>query len=251
MNSNNNNDELFADLFAYRFALLDLFPDNEREVIIKLKIKLFELGFLRNNINGLIRSFYNYYNIPISDIEINNANVMIYTYFDNRNINNINYYINDLNNDLNNDSNIQNTQIRASNDNDNDNDINDINTRINNRYHSDYIVNMNNNNFRAQGLLYSTIMNILNTIDVNEEDEQENNVETLTEEEFEELEVIRIDETQVLEELECSICIDKFQLSEEAIKLPCNHLFHKNCIRSHVLNYNDKCPLCRGDIRQS
>ena len=244
MNSNNNNDELFADLFAYRFALLDLFPNNEREIIIKLKIKLFELGFLRNNINGLIRSFYNYYNILISDIEINNANVMIYTYFDNRNINN---YINNLNNYINNNSNAQNTQIRASND---INDNNDINTQINNRYHSDYIVNMNNNNFRAQGLLYSTIMNILNTIDVNEEEEHENNVETLTEEEFEELEVIRIDETQISEELECSICIDKFQLSEDAIKLRCNHLFHKNCIRSHVLNYNDKCPLCRGDIRQ-
>ena len=242
--NNENNEELFADLFAYRFALLDLFPNNEREIIIKLKIKLFELGFLRNNINGLIRSFYNYYNILISDIEINNANVMIYTYFDNRNINN---YINNLNNYINNNSNAQNTQIRASND---INDNNDINTQINNRYHSDYIVNMNNNNFRAQGLLYSTIMNILNTIDVNEEEEHENNVETLTEEEFEELEVIRIDETQISEELECSICIDKFQLSEDAIKLPCNHLFHKNCIRSHVLNYNDKCPLCRGDIRQ-
>ena len=39
--NNQNNDELFADLFAYRFALLDIFEDNEREIIIKLKLKLF------------------------------------------------------------------------------------------------------------------------------------------------------------------------------------------------------------------
>ena len=28
---NNNNEELFADLFAYRFSLLDIYPNNERD----------------------------------------------------------------------------------------------------------------------------------------------------------------------------------------------------------------------------
>jgi E3 ubiquitin-protein ligase RNF115/126 len=28
----------------------------------------------------------------------------------------------------------------------------------------------------------------------------------------------------------CTICQDDFKQDEEAIKLPCNHLFHPNCI---------------------
>jgi hypothetical protein len=199
MNSENN-DELFADLFAYRFALLDLYENNEREIIIKLKIKLFQLGFTRNAINGLIYSFYNYYQIPISQIEINNANVMIYMY---------NY--SDYNNNRDdNQSNIQNTDRQ---------------------------------------LLYNTIMTLLNTIDtrdLNEDNEEEQ--EKLTEEDFNKLDVIKINEDHLSEDLECSICIDKFELEQDVIKLNCNHLFHKNCIKSHLLNYNNKCPLCRENV---
>lgn len=191
---NQNNDELFADLFAYRFALLDVFEDNEREIIIKLKLKLFEMGFIPSAINGLLYSFYNEYNIPISASQINNANVMVYMY----------------NNNINNDN------------------------------------NSNNRN----NLLYNTILNILDTINSDVENEDEPEKETLTEEEFQELPIIKITHNHLLDECECSICIDKFELEQDAIKLPCNHLFHKDCIKLHLLNYNDKCPLCRGDTKE-
>lgn len=183
--NNQNNDELFADLFAYRFALLDIFEDNEREIIIKLKLKLFEMGFIPSAINGLLYSFYNEYNIPISVSQINNANVMVYMY--------------------------------------------------------------NNANANRNNVLYNTILNILDTINSEGEDEQER--EILTEEEFQELPVIKITHNHLLDDYECSICIDKFKLEQDAIKLPCNHLFHIDCIKLHLLNYNDKCPLCRGDTK--
>jgi len=186
----NNNEELFADLFAYRFSLLDIYPDNERDIIIKLKVWLFRRnGIHRNNINNIILDFYNFYQIPMTAIEINNANVMIHL-FDNNSFN-INTYNNILN---------MLTEV-ATNMNNNDND------------------NNNNNN--------------------NEEEE------TLTPEEFEELDVIQINVNHVLEEQECSICIEKFELEQQAIKLNCNHLFHRNCIHAHLLNYSNKCPLCR------
>lgn len=196
----NTNDELFADLFAYRFALLDIYPDNEREIIIKLKVKLFDLGIPRNNINNLLLSFYNYYQIPMTAIEINNANIMIYLY------------------------------------NNNDSNYN----------------NVNNN----QSRLYRNIINILSNYNIilenNNEDNDENEEENiLTENEFNELETVIIDNNHLSQEMECSICIDKFELEQEVIKLNCNHYFHKNCIRSHLLNYNNRCPLCRMNITEN
>ena len=56
MNSNNNNDELFADLFAYRFALLDMYEDNEIEIIKKLKYKLIDLGYREEELSEILRN---------------------------------------------------------------------------------------------------------------------------------------------------------------------------------------------------
>ena len=181
---NRETEELFADLFAYRFALQDIYEDNEREIIIKLKLKIFELGYNRNNINNLIFTFYNYYNIPITEIEIENSNVMIYNY--------------------------------------------------------------NNNNNIIANRLYTTILAVLDNMNDNNDENEDENHEVLTETEFEKLELINIVTND--NDIECSICIDKFEKGQEAIKLKCKHLFHKNCIKSHLLNYNKSCPLCREII---
>ncbi len=167
------NEELFADLFAYRFALLDIYSEDEREIIIKLKLKLFTLGHNRANINRTIYEFYNHYSIPVTEIEIENSNIMIYP-----------------------------------------------------------------------NLLFSTLMNIIDNTNDNEEVQED--TEILTEEEFNQLEVVKVDNSNV--DNECSICIDNFSEGQEAIKLPCNHIFHINCIKSHLRNYNNKCPLCRGNV---
>ncbi len=167
------NEELFADLFAYRFALLDIYSEDEREIIIKLKLKLFTLGHNRANINRTIYEFYNHYSIPVTEIEIENSNIMIYP-----------------------------------------------------------------------NLLFSTLMNIIDNTNDNEEVQED--TEILTEEEFNQLEVVKVDNSNV--DNECSICIDNFSEGQEVIKLPCNHIFHINCIKSHLRNYNNKCPLCRGNV---
>ena len=43
----------------------------------------------------------------------------------------------------------------------------------------------------------------------------------------------------------CPICLDKF--SSKVIKLKCNHIYHKECIRPW-LKENKSCPMCREEI---
>jgi len=91
-----NNDELFADLFAYRFMLMDEnLNNNETEIIKKLKYKLIEIGKNYNELNDILFEFYNHYelNVPLEQIQnsyVNNLTDIIYYFVvENRNINNL------------------------------------------------------------------------------------------------------------------------------------------------------------------
>lgn len=48
---------------------------------------------------------------------------------------------------------------------------------------------------------------------------------------------------------ECYICLDKYIENEELTTLPCNHVFHKQCIQTWLCNEHITCPICRIDIR--
>jgi len=174
-----NNEELFSDLFAYRFALLDYYENNEREIIKKLKIKLFEWNYQQSQINELLFDFYRFYSIEITLEEIENANVLVY--------------------------------------------MPELNYR--------------NSIFQLLTLLTSNITNEA----IPEEEEQP----IVSTEDFEKLPIEILNETI---DNDCAICIDKLKKGNEIIKLPCNHLFHIDCIKSYFLNYNNKCPMCRSNI---
>ncbi|KAF3627782.1 putative peroxidase N-like isoform 1 [Capsicum annuum] len=47
----------------------------------------------------------------------------------------------------------------------------------------------------------------------------------------------------------CSICMEEFVIDSEASQLPCNHLFHNDCIVPW-LNRSNTCPLCRHKLPQ-
>jgi hypothetical protein len=75
-----SNIELFADLFAYRFMLLETFgyeQDNDY-IIKKLKYKLIEMGINYDNINDFLHDFYNHYEINISLEEIRSSHIYLY-----------------------------------------------------------------------------------------------------------------------------------------------------------------------------
>ena len=71
---------LFADLFAYRFMLLEIFGyDEDNDYIInKLKYRLIEMDINYNDINDFLYDFYNHYEINISLEEIRNSLVRDY-----------------------------------------------------------------------------------------------------------------------------------------------------------------------------
>ena len=45
----------------------------------------------------------------------------------------------------------------------------------------------------------------------------------------------------------CVICLDNFKTDEKIIKLPCNHIYHPECIQDWLKN-NITCPLCRNEL---
>ncbi len=194
----NNNEELFGDLFAYRIYLTDIY-DNEREIIKKLKIKLYELGYEIININGLIYDFYRFYEIPDITMEmIESSNTHIYI---------------------------------------NQNNTTELFMRL--------ISQMNIRYLENNTPLIFDFLNIAENINLNEEEGDEKTV--LTEEEFNELDVIILEDDI---DNDCSICIDNLKKGNEVIKLKCNHIFHKECIKSYLRSdiKNDICPYCRQNI---
>ncbi|XP_067941335.1 E3 ubiquitin-protein ligase arkadia-A-like isoform X2 [Watersipora subatra] len=45
----------------------------------------------------------------------------------------------------------------------------------------------------------------------------------------------------------CTICISEYETDENVRRLPCLHLFHRDCV-DQWLNSNKRCPMCRVDI---
>lgn len=70
----------------------------------------------------------------------------------------------------------------------------------------------------------------------------------LSEEQFNNLECKSFKELNLNESKECLICIENFNEDDDIIKIPCNHIFHKNCIKSWVCEESNKCPICRIEI---
>jgi len=192
----NNDEALFADLFAYRFALLDVYGEgNETEIIRKLKYKLIEWNCNRSQLNNIIFDFYKFYDMNVELEEIENARIILL---------NFSTY-----------------------------DIFESPTADNSDIYSSF-----------PGFI-SFLREIREQV-LEEERQQQEDVKITVEEEA--LNNLKIIEVQEELEMNCPICIEGIVKGNEAIKLECNHYFHKDCIKTHLLNYDYKCPLCRCDV---
>lgn len=200
--------ELFEDLFAYRFYLLDIYENNEIEIIKKLKIKVFNLGYNVNRINLIVFNFYKYYNINVSLNEIENVVILVLLPM-----------ISIENNNDNTDNNIYNID-----------NINDLLINI----FGNTDINENEPASRFLSMIRNRINRPLEDVKI-----------TLDESELNKLITYKLPQT--LEE-KCVICIGELEEGNEVMELPCKHLFHCECIKSLLLNYDYKCPVCRHDI---
>jgi hypothetical protein len=193
---NNNNQELYADLFAYRFALLDMYEDNEIEIIKKLKYKLIDWGYREEELSEILRNFYSYYLINIDENLIDSVRIYVLNF----------------------------------------------NRAINNE------LNLMSNHNPSFSLLLNRISEFIANYPAIENENQEDIKITVEEEAIEQLPIVKITEKEVEDKINCSICMEPFNKDDEAKKLICNHLYHHECIKSHLLNYDYKCPLCRTDV---
>jgi E3 ubiquitin-protein ligase RNF115/126 len=61
----------------------------------------------------------------------------------------------------------------------------------------------------------------------------------------ENLPTVKISDEQVKStNLQCTVCMDDFQVGDSARQLPCEHFFHQDCIIPW-LNLHASCPICR------
>ncbi|KAI9250315.1 hypothetical protein BY458DRAFT_26846 [Sporodiniella umbellata] len=56
-----------------------------------------------------------------------------------------------------------------------------------------------------------------------------------------------LSEKEKSQEADCAVCKDTFERTEQVIQLPCEHIFHDDCIRPW-LKLNSTCPVCRKSV---
>jgi hypothetical protein len=132
----------------------------------------------------------------------------------------------------------------------NNNFPNNMNMNMNNM---NSMNNMNNMNIFGSGLnnIMSSIANninnaVRNNLNLNFNDENANNA--LDPQILNNLLVIKIDESELSEnETECIICMENFKKDDDGVYLPCQHLFHKDCL-FEWFKIKDCCPTCKTKV---
>jgi hypothetical protein len=49
----------------------------------------------------------------------------------------------------------------------------------------------------------------------------------------------------------CSVCLDPLLDGEKIVETPCNHLFHKRCLKTSYERGSDLCPNWRKNLKVS
>ncbi|KAL2540961.1 RING-H2 finger C1A [Abeliophyllum distichum] len=58
---------------------------------------------------------------------------------------------------------------------------------------------------------------------------------------------VKITQRHLSTDSHCPVCKDKFELGTEARQMPCNHIYHSDCITPWLVQHNS-CPVCRLEL---
>lgn len=58
---------------------------------------------------------------------------------------------------------------------------------------------------------------------------------------------VKITQRHLSTDSHCPVCKDEFELGSEARQMPCNHIYHSECIMPWLIQHNS-CPVCRLEL---
>ena len=79
------------------------------------------------------------------------------------------------------------------------------------------------------------------------EDNMGNVNKGLSKKQFDKLPFVKYDKDKYSKNYQCIICMEEFEKNEKVTLLPCDHIFHSNCIEQWLLKQRS-CPFCKSEI---